>query len=966
MAENDWAIVIGINAYDFLPADDHLKYAVNDAVKVRQFLCEHAKFPQENVLLCCDSAPGASPQQRPTRTGLRHLLKNEIQGAKGVNNFWFFYAGHGIVHDHQDFLLPCDGNPRDLRDTAIPISFVTDCLRDCGAEHVVLVMDMCRNRTRGADEGSRGIGEVMGEQTQQIAKAQGIVTLFSCSRGQRSYEIGDLGQGAFTYALLEGLQQGTTPRALEQYLTNQLPALNRQYGKPIQTPMVIPEPGFKYDRPLLLSCATSADVQQLAVEARDAELEQDYEQAQALWWQVIEADRSTPSDRVKARKAIDRINHKIHQKPEADKHRRAGEEHKKAAERQREREKQQELEQERQEQLKQEAAAKQQQAEDQEAQQQKAEGYRKVLATLISDLEVLRHYSQVLSLNSSAQDIDKFVKRVQSQSFSVAVVGEFMRGKTTLINALLGQDILPTDILPCTRIQYRVTYGATSRARVVYRNGHEEEIDIDQLAEYITNLTSESEATAAQVREVIIYYPISYCQNNVYIIDTPGLHNEDRMTEITLQLLPFVDAIIMVVMVPVLFSEFEKTFLVTKLLTTIDLARIIFVVNGVDRSKNSEEPHKSIQLIQYHIRKFILQRAKDQYGENSPEYEAYAKKIGTPRVYALSASQALQAKQTGNGELLTESHFPEFEVAFKQFLDHERGSAVLQMIINYLIASATKILSTLNLQQDALALQKEEFQIAYEQSLAEIKTLQNRTAEEMKRLNVAAEYVQCNVQPLILELESTLKQSAQEVINLVEITPGELQNKQALIEKLGEQVSEAVKKVSQKQVEKILHKINQDFLERLYVQEYARSINTSFVLSIDADLVLQGIEMQFLSINLENQGKRNERIEKFKVSYQQAVFIKIENHFRENRIDRKFNEQISDILTNLKQELSQELHAVLDNTQNTRKEVHAKHEQDAVMIEQEQRDLNQISAETQQILGNAQRLLEPLLEQVNV
>jgi uncharacterized caspase-like protein len=350
MAENDWAIVIGINAYEFLPADDHLKYAVNDAVKVRQFLCAQAKFPQENVLLCCDSAPGVSPQQRPSRNGLRHLLKNEIQRARGAHNFWFFYAGHGIVHEHQDFLLPCDGNPNDLRDTAIPISFVTDCLRDCGAEHVVLVMDMCRNRTRGTDEGSRDIGEVMGEQTQQIAKEQGIVTLFSCSRDERSYEIGDLEQGAFTYALLEGLQQGTTPRALEHYLINQLPALNRQYGKPIQTPMVIPEPGWKYDRPLLLSCATPADIQQLAVEARDAELEeQDYEKAQALWWQVIEADRSTSIDRAKARKAIDRINHTIYQNTKADEQRRAEGERKKAAERQRELERQQELEQQRRE-----------------------------------------------------------------------------------------------------------------------------------------------------------------------------------------------------------------------------------------------------------------------------------------------------------------------------------------------------------------------------------------------------------------------------------------------------------------------------------------------------------------------------------------------------------------------------------------------------------------------------------------
>lgn len=318
MAENDWAIVIGINAYKFLPSDDHLKYAVNDALKMRQFLCEQAKFPEENVLLCCDISLGVTSKWTPDKPDIRHLLQTEIKRAKGANNFWFFYAGHGIVHEHQDFLLPHDGNPDDLEATAIPISFVTNCLRDCGAENVVLVMDMCRNRTRGEDEGSRGIGEVMGEQTLKIARERGIVILFSCSRGERSYEIKELEQGAFTHALLEGLKQSTTPKALEKYLTNQLPALNRQYGKPIQVPMVIPEPGWKYDRPLLLSCATPTDIQQLAVEARDAELEnKDYEKAKTLWRQVIEADRSTQSDRAKAVRAIDRISNSI-RKEEVD------------------------------------------------------------------------------------------------------------------------------------------------------------------------------------------------------------------------------------------------------------------------------------------------------------------------------------------------------------------------------------------------------------------------------------------------------------------------------------------------------------------------------------------------------------------------------------------------------------------------------------------------------------------------
>ena len=186
-------------------------------------------------------------------------------------------------------------------ETAIPISFVTDCLRDCGADNVVLVMDMCRNRTTDFEAGSRAISDSVGMQTQEIAKEHGIVTLFSCSRGEKSYEIVDLRQGVFTYALLEGLTQNTTPRALEQYLAQRVPMLNRQHGKNIQMPRVIPEPGFKYDRPLLLSCATSADIQQLAVDARDAELE---------------AEMSTQRDRSKARKAIDRLNHLTHSKSE--------------------------------------------------------------------------------------------------------------------------------------------------------------------------------------------------------------------------------------------------------------------------------------------------------------------------------------------------------------------------------------------------------------------------------------------------------------------------------------------------------------------------------------------------------------------------------------------------------------------------------------------------------------------------
>ena len=315
MTGNNWAIVVGINQYEHLPEDDHLRYAVKDALAMRAFLCDQAQFPTDNILVCCD--PQVTGTRRPSRSGLRDLLRNRLQRAQGADNFWFFYAGHGIVHNHQDFLLPCDGNPYDLEETAIPISFVTDCLRDCEAHNVVLVLDMCRNRTRSASEdGSRDIGAGMGEQTLEIAREQGMVTLFSCSRGQRSYEIAHLEQGAFTHTLLAGLKESTTPRVLEQYLTNRVPALNRQYGKPVQVPLVVPEPGWKYDRPLLLSAATPSDLSLLATQARDAELDEDYDLAESLWWQVIEVERSTTSDRATARKAIGRLGIKRRGQPQ--------------------------------------------------------------------------------------------------------------------------------------------------------------------------------------------------------------------------------------------------------------------------------------------------------------------------------------------------------------------------------------------------------------------------------------------------------------------------------------------------------------------------------------------------------------------------------------------------------------------------------------------------------------------------
>ena len=234
---NNWAIVIGINHYEFLEQSECLNYAVHDAERIKEFLCDQAGFDSNQVLLCSDlSEPIGGKRKiptRPTRSILRGILLDELRGAERADTLWFFFSGHGMIgDDNHDYLIPRDGRSRDLEGTAIPVDFVIRRLIECRAKNIVMIMDMCRR-----SDGSKGNEEV-GVYTANATKQEGIITIFSCDRGQKSYEIKELQQGAFTYALLEGLATNKTPVELEKYLQNRVFEINRDYRKNNQKPII--------------------------------------------------------------------------------------------------------------------------------------------------------------------------------------------------------------------------------------------------------------------------------------------------------------------------------------------------------------------------------------------------------------------------------------------------------------------------------------------------------------------------------------------------------------------------------------------------------------------------------------------------------------------------------------------------------------------------------------------------------
>ncbi|PZV10469.1 MAG: hypothetical protein DCF22_16710 [Leptolyngbya sp.] len=303
----NWAVIVGINHYAHLSPQEHLKFAVSDAERVKRFLCDQAGFSEDFVILCSDtSKPIRDFNTRPDSVNLRKILRklSDHPNAQNADQAWFFFSGHGLLgKDNQNYLLTSNSDPEDLEHSAISVEFVIKQLIHCQAKNTVLVLDMCRNQAPSGSKGGSGFDEA---QIVQQAQQNGIITIFSCSRGGKSYELPNLQQGAFTHAFLEGLQQHTILKQLDNYLRDKVYALT-QANQPAQIPLIVPEPGWKYDRPLLPHCITKRDIETLKSQAIHAWIiEKNLDLAEQVW-ELVNDLATDPQDKKLSRQSLVKI-----------------------------------------------------------------------------------------------------------------------------------------------------------------------------------------------------------------------------------------------------------------------------------------------------------------------------------------------------------------------------------------------------------------------------------------------------------------------------------------------------------------------------------------------------------------------------------------------------------------------------------------------------------------------------------
>lgn len=255
--------------------------------------------------------------------------------------------------------------------------------------------------------------------------------------------------------------------------------------------------------------------------------------------------------------------------------------------------------------------------------------------------------------------LDTLRERLATERFQLAVLGQFKRGKSTVLNALLGQSVLPIGVVPVTAIATFLEPAATIRIRVTYTSGEVEEFDPkspEALRERLTVFVTEEEnpRNILNIARVDVFLPAELLERGVVLIDTPGVGSTHRhQTAAADAVLPECDAALLVVSADPPITEIEIEYL-ARIRQTV--ARLIVVLNKIDLI----EPHEREKAATF------LRNALADHAGLDPF---------TP-IFSLSARDALRAKTSGDAEALAASGFVELEKHLVQFLASEKSETL--------------------------------------------------------------------------------------------------------------------------------------------------------------------------------------------------------------------------------------------------------------------------------------------------
>ncbi len=294
-----------------------------------------------------------------------------------------------------------------------------------------------------------------------------------------------------------------------------------------------------------------------------------------------------------------------------------------------------------------------------------------------------RHYQrQLTDLNS----------RLSEGRFHLAVLGQFKRGKSTLLNALAGESILPVGVVPLTAAPTFIEYGDTPRVTISYQDHRESEVFSGTspaersafLAKFVTE--EGNPKNEKRVVEVTAFLPDPMLAAGVVLIDTPGIGSTYRHNTLsTLNFLDQCDAALFLISADPPITEVELDFLRQ---VRQQVPRLFFVLNKIDYLDASE-----------------LEQALSFYKRTLTEHAAWSE--DSP-VFCVSARRGLEARTAGDSRKWEESGLLRLKEFLLDFLAKEKFNALAEAIAIRASDCADAVLMEAAISLNALKLPQQE------------------------------------------------------------------------------------------------------------------------------------------------------------------------------------------------------------------------------------------------------------------
>ncbi len=235
-----FALIIGIEKYSELP---EARFAERDAQAVRSHLAALG-FPERNIV----SVIGPKATKSAFSKNIETWLPKNVSANSTV---FVYFSGHGAPEPGtgQAYLVPWDGDPQFLEESAYPLKRLHERLGKLKAKRVILAMDACFSGAGGRSVLAKGTRPLVTRVEISPAASGKIVSLSAAASDQVSGTLEEAGHGLFTYYLLKGLNGaaaapggGVTLGSLYDYISPRVQDEARRQNRE-QSPQLLPRGG---------------------------------------------------------------------------------------------------------------------------------------------------------------------------------------------------------------------------------------------------------------------------------------------------------------------------------------------------------------------------------------------------------------------------------------------------------------------------------------------------------------------------------------------------------------------------------------------------------------------------------------------------------------------------------------------------------------------------------------------------